>query len=83
MKNKANDDKYHSFTDFKNDLEQIVWNCLRFNSGNDYFLKTADKFDKDYKKVLEKYEEKIGEVLEVGKNEEIEEKIEEKVHEMV
>jgi hypothetical protein len=41
---------------------------LRFNAGNDYFLKTADRFDKDYKKVLEKYEEKIGEVLEVAKN---------------
>lgn len=77
MKNKANDDKYHNFTDFKKDLQQIVWNCLRFNAGNDYFLKTADRFDKDYKKVLEKYEEKIGEVLEVAKNQDIEEKVEE------
>jgi len=26
-------------------LELIVWNCLRFNAGNNFFIKIGQKFD--------------------------------------
>lgn len=54
MKNKARKLSYKTFEDFKKDLEQIVLNCLKFNAGNEYFIKVGKKFDQDCKQILQK-----------------------------
>ena len=59
MTKKVNKNHYKNIDEFKKDLNQIVWNCLRFNAGNAYFVKVAQKFDQDCKKILEKNRSKI------------------------
>lgn len=65
MKTKLNRRYYHTFHDFKKDIDQIVWNCMTFNAGNDYYLKIGTKFEQDCKVIFQKNKEKIQNLSEM------------------
>ena len=59
MRIKVNKRQYKNFDEFKKDIDQIVWNCMTFNAGNDYYVKIGAKFERDCKNVFQKNHDEI------------------------
>ena len=64
MRTKVNKKQYKNFDQFKQDVDQIVWNCMTFNAGNNYYVKIGARFEQDCKSILQKNHEKIQMIAE-------------------